>query len=205
MKFNGFVLFSHTGYTGTGSLAHYHQSGNNVSLRVGNKSSSTSEAGVFHSTSVVEQSTASHGTGTAYCGRVFYRNNAQGISYISTGIGSYKSQTGTARVSPACVSSDGPYYVYAYCDDTNSTGSCPKGWGNAQTYIAYQPGCSNDTYYPNPTPASNTNVYTGSRTVFIVSTETCTLLAVTTIMKIINIIKLGYFVCRPIEIIPASG
>lgn len=40
---------------------------------------------------------------------------------------------------------------------------CPLGWGNYDMFYSYQPGCNRGTYYSNPTPASNTDIYTGSQ------------------------------------------
>lgn len=190
----------------TGSLAHYHQPGNNTVLRVGNASSGSGEAGVFHSTTVAEQSTASHGEGTAYCGRVFYQSlEKPGQFKVSTGIGTFRTVSGRSGVDRACKAGSSNIAELAHCSISQTGGSCPYGWGNYPSYSQYLPGCCDGTYYPNPTPASNTDINTGSRIVFIVSTEMCTLLAVTTIMRTIGTLKLGYFVCRLIVLILSTG
>ena len=190
----------------TGSLAHYHQSGNNTVLRVGNAPSGSGEAGVFHSTTVAEQSPASHGAGTAYCGRVYYCDYAGDDYYrISTGIGTYETVYGHSGIHSACLATSDMNRESAHCSASRSSRSCPYNWGTYFSYSQYLPGCCAGTYYPNPTPASDTDVNTGSRIVFIVSTEMCTLLAMTTITKIIGTIKLGYFAYRPITSTPAFG
>ena len=147
----------------TGAIRDYHQSGNNTTLRVGDAPSDSSKAGVFHDTTDAEATTASHGVGTAYCGRVFYSKPDSEIYFVSTGIGTWASPSGTARISPDCLSYEVSWNSSAHCDDRNATGSCPHGWGSLRTLMSFTPGCEAGTYYPNPTPASNTNIYTGSR------------------------------------------
>ena len=142
----------------------YHQSGANTVLRVGDTSSDSSKAGVFHATMTAEITLESHGTGTVYCGRVFYceHHGSETYYYISTGIGQYGYVNGPKHVESDCLSVSGNNYFQAHCNANNSRGSCPLGWGNCTSYQNFQTGCYKGTYYPNPTPASNTNIYTGS-------------------------------------------
>ena len=127
-------------------------------------SSDSSQAGVFHSITTKEQTTASHGSGTSYCGRCFYEKfHGMGKgTLLSTGIGQYERGLNTHNVESACTAFASDDYRYAHCYDTLRGSSCPKGWKGAESYNNYEPGCYCGTYYPNPTPASNTNIYTGS-------------------------------------------
>ena len=147
-----------------GSLAHNHQSSNNTTVRVGDTTSDSSKAGVFHSTTAAESTPGSHGEGTDYCGRVVhYEHNSYYTQYwISTGISQTSMVTGTRRVDSACLGYSISTSDYAHCANGYNNGQCPRGWGNRASYINYQPGCREGTYYPNPTPASLTNVFTGS-------------------------------------------
>ena len=160
----------------TGSLAHYHQSGNNTALRVGNNPSGSGEAGVFHSTAATEQTAASHGEGTDYCGRVFFVYTGRHEYYqLSTGIGEYSDVDGVSTVPSDCLAYSHYNYDSAACR-VYPNGVCPLGWHNLSAYNSYSPGCSYGTYYPNPTPASNTDLYTGSRTMFIATITAATLI-----------------------------
>ena len=142
----------------------YHQSGGNTTSRVGNDPSGSSEAGVFHSTTAAERTSGSHGAGTAYCGRIFGTYDGTPPHYvISTGIGRYSTIYESGHVPSDCVAASHGRYIEGYCDYEATDDCCPLGWGNRKRYFNFEPGCNAGTYYPNPTPASPTNVYTGSR------------------------------------------
>ena len=148
----------------TGSL-YYHQSGNNKALRIGGEPSRSREAGVFHSTTAAEITELGHGTGTAYCGLVVESHQPRlGTDYylLSTGIGQYETVRGRDTPDPECKANYSTDVQYACCTMDDYGRLCPRGWGNFGTYENYEPGCYYGTYYPNPTPASNTNAYTGS-------------------------------------------
>lgn len=105
----------------------------------------------------------SHGVGTEFCGRCVYCNFDRGYSLISSGIGRTDEIHGIRRVSSDCVNLDNSTHEGAHCNYTDAVyRTCPKGWGSAHTYNSYQPGCRDGTYYPNPTPASTTDIHTGS-------------------------------------------
>ena len=53
-------------------------------------------------------------------------------------------------------------WEYACCAHATTSKTCPKGWGNQRDYNTFLPGCFEDSYYPHPTPASATDIYTGS-------------------------------------------
>lgn len=150
-------------------ITDYHKSGGNTALRVGNESSGSRKAGVFHSTTAAESTkstSASHGAATEYFGRVFFCVDSRQITYysISTGLGeSDNVYDRTATVPSACIawSRDGRDVGYCYSD--GNEGVCPKNWGNNYNYNNYTPGCNEGSYYPNPTPAATANEYTGSR------------------------------------------
>ena len=157
------------------TFSDYHQNGNNTVVRVGNKSSDISKAGVFHLTTATERTPGSHGAGTAYCGRVFYclwNGSHGGYHYISTGIGEYAFVESYSSVESECRAYKQGIDDCAYCFYERTSEQCPLGWGNQPDYAAFKPGCYYGTYYPNPTPALNTDIFTGSHTTFIVSTET---------------------------------
>ena len=145
-----------------GSLAHYHQSGNNTVSRVGNVPSGSGEAGVFHDTTAAEQAAGNHGEGTAYCGLVVYSNRTEPYDYrLSTGIGEATWVTASRHVASDCLSRNTGRAEYAYCHHQTAIGNCPRGWGNYRSYLSYLPGCYDGTYYPSPT-LSSTDTFTGS-------------------------------------------
>lgn len=146
-------------------LTHCHQSGNNTTLRIGDKPSDSSKAGVFNSTTVAEKTDANYGTATEYCGRVFYSHHpkyGEGYYYISTGLGTSDIIWGAATVPAACISAKYDTFTTSYCYDGDCPGHCPQGWGSLAELIANKPGCWSGSYYPNPTPTSNTDLHTGS-------------------------------------------
>lgn len=144
---------------------YYRQSGENASLRIGAKPSSSNEAGVFHNTTVAEFSPANNGSASAFCGYVIYAYIDDGTGsyyYRSTGLGDYDYFKGSANVLSACRAYKSRYEEEACCNSHRGRGDCPKGWGNINTYNAFEPGCYYGTYYPNPVPAHNTDLFTGS-------------------------------------------
>ena len=148
----------------TDAIRDYHQSGNNPSIRVGDEPSASTAAGINHSTTVAEQSAPNHGAGTAYCGRVIYSNYSSSYHYISVGIGQVELRARTTPVDTECQSYSSAHEQHAYCNDTSASASCPRGWGNRVAYENFRSGCHDGTYYPNPAPATNTNIFTGSQT-----------------------------------------
>lgn len=131
---------------------------------MGAEPSKSNEAGVFNSSSAAESTPAGHGKGTAYCGRIVGRRRVEPIYYtISTGIGTYSRINAFGEVQPDCLAATVDVHDEAHCDYSLSTNSCPLGWGNRRSYLNFKPGCFAGTYYPNPTPASNTDISTGSR------------------------------------------
>ena len=133
---------------------------------MGGKSSTSTEAGIFHHTTAAESTPASHGAATTYCGRVFdYNFDGGPIVYgYSTGPGTFDYAEGTRHVSSDCFAYKGAYSEHARCDTPYICDHCPLDWGNIHTFRAYQPGCYKGSYYPNPTPASNVDLFTGSQT-----------------------------------------
>ena len=96
---------------------------------------------------------------------MFYRDwtNGNGFSYISSGLGLYKTVSlSNIPLSASCESANNRYQSAAHCNSYYGFTECPKGWGNAREYLAFRPGCYQGSYYPNATPASNTNIFTGS-------------------------------------------
>lgn len=133
-------------------------------LRVGNEPSGSNEAGVFYNTITAESTSASHGAATEYCGRVFlvYYGVSDTIYTISTGRGTSESRDGNYHLDPECLGFSNNIHRAAHCHDYNQSGYCPKGWGTYNQYASFKPGCYRGSYYPNPTPASDTSIYTGS-------------------------------------------
>ena len=151
---------------------YYHQSGDNTALRVGDTSSDSSKAGVFNNTITTETTPGSHGEGTAYCGRVFtFTNWSRPLYRISTGIGDWEEFDGTKYVALECRTKNISYHQESYCTLSDTSTGCPLEWGSIVSYNSYLPGCLNGTFYPNPTPASNTDLYTGSRTIYLQRTS----------------------------------
>lgn len=148
------------------AIRDYHQSGDNIALRSGGDPGSLSKAGVFHTTSASEHNTASHGEGTAYCGNPIYcrLKDSSYYSQISSGIGTYITISSRSNVPSNCRAGSDSSSEWAHCYSPTARSLCPKGWGNRYNYFNYLPGCNFGTYYPNPTPASDTNAYTGSQT-----------------------------------------
>ena len=149
-----------------GSLAHKHQSSDNSIPRVGGKSSTSTEAGIFHATTAAETTSASIGAATKFCGRVFYQVVSGGpIGYrYSTGLGTSEFELGTKHVGSDCLAYKNAVSERARCYTPYISDRCPLGWGNSQTLRDSQPGCSQGSYYLNPTPASNVDLFTGSQT-----------------------------------------
>lgn len=152
-------------------ISDYHYYGNNPSLRVGDWPSDTSEAGVFTNTIITETSPGNRGAGTAYCGRIIYSLPESSHYKISTGIEKFAYGTGVRHVQNACLAYRTDFSEAAYCDNSAYYGECPLGWGSGYSLSNFEPGCVNGTYYPNPTPASNTNPFTGSCTIYLQRTS----------------------------------
>ena len=120
---------------------------------------------MFHSTTAAEFSPASNGSATDYCGNSFYFDDrgSTTLAMVSTGLGTYEYRYNQYYFVPgSCSNHTGTHDVKAHCYYSPGTSTCPKGWGNATDYNAHRPGCYAGSYYPNATPASNTNIYTGS-------------------------------------------
>ena len=156
-------------YRAIGSCADYHQSVDNTAIRVGDTPSGSREAGVFYNTTANETTPGSHGEGTAYCGRItFCTHPTTGAGYeISTGIGQSDSVQSFKHVQSSCVGYSTNTSDWAHCRTGYSTDQCPHGWGNFVSYRDFAPGCYNGTYYPNPTPASQTDTFTGSGMIYL--------------------------------------
>ena len=145
-------------------LSHCHQSGDNTMLRAGAEPSGSREAGVFHSTTISEQTAKNHGPATAYCDRPYYSYYSSGHEYylIATGPGTTTHIDAYLRVHEDCRTFVGGYSDHAHCSSTSPSGSCPLGWGSQKDYFAYRPGCYSGSRFPYPTQASDTSPFTGS-------------------------------------------
>ena len=146
-------------------LLHRHRSGDNTSLRIGAEPSYSNETGMFHSTTAAETTIASHGSATNFCRLVFrsYQVSGPGGYYISTGLGKSEFRYGNYVVNDECFADTANSgWEYARCAHATTSKICPKGWGNQHDYNTLLPGCFEGSYYPHPTPASATDIYTGS-------------------------------------------
>lgn len=145
-------------------LCSNHQYGDNTVLRVGAEPSQASKAGVFCCSNTAETTPGGHGVGTAYCGFIVYCYHTQYDDQylISTGIGTTNRNYESKHVQSQCQAYSISTSHWAHCCYGGNVGQCPRGWGNYASYLNFEPGCYYGTYYPNPTPASNTNTFTGS-------------------------------------------
>ena len=163
MKFNG-LYSSFTPTIQELVLSITHLAGTNTYVRVGGSyANNNTQPGLFSPNYEKAHTAASHGKGTAYCGKIFKSYCGVNPLYSkSTGIGGYFDYDGVGHIDRPCISQTDTNREYAHCYVSRSSGQCPNGWGSYYTFLKYRPGCCNGTYYPNPTPASNTDIYTGS-------------------------------------------
>lgn len=133
-------------------------------MRVGGYGDDGTQPGLYDPNHEEEYSDTSHGVGTEYCGRVFYSESTSNPRYsLSTGIGTHRDIYGTRTVLDECTAGSNIVQKFAHCFYTQTSGSCPLGWGSRELYESNQPGCFLGTYYPSPVPAGAHSTITGSR------------------------------------------